>query len=483
MIKTRYLIIAIFGAILFALGIPEKIDPDHWWHLKTGQYILSHGIPQVDIFSFSMQGHPWTTHEWLSEVLMWLVYRSSGFLGLTFMFSGVGVVTFTLVALRFPRQPYFSMMISLLTFSACVFLWNTRPQMFNVLMLAGLLWILEAVRDKRIPFKWLYGVPFFMLLWANLHSGVLLGFVILALYALGDFLEGRWSGVKEGIFSEEELRHLVFVIFLSVLLALINPSGSWLFLYPFFTLSSKTMQTGILEWFSPNFHHYAYWPLLVLFNISFLSFMFMKRRLHLSEILLFLGSFSCCLMARRHITFFAVVAAPVICRNFFEGVGPMDFKQTFLGVLTRIKKPFRDLLYLILFAGVIGGAAYEVRSKTDIYPTVLGMDYPVGAVDFLKKKNLTQERIYNFYDWGGFLIWNEIPVFIDGRADVYGDKLFGDYQSVNLGITKWQSILDQYKISYVLFPSGQLLCKFLSLDSGWESIYDDGMATIFKRIA
>src|SRR5207248_4716743 len=70
----RFFIIAIFATMLIA-AIQPVTDPDFWWHLTTGNWILSqHAIPRTDLYTYTVAGHRWITHEWLSEVVLAALY-------------------------------------------------------------------------------------------------------------------------------------------------------------------------------------------------------------------------------------------------------------------------------------------------------------------------------------------------------------------------------------------------------------------------
>src|ERR1700737_4246174 len=86
-LDVQRLLVLVFGAVMFvaaavASAQPANIDTDIWWHLSNGRYILAHGIPSVDIYSFTASGHVWVVHEWLAEVVMYMVYAATGVTGL-----------------------------------------------------------------------------------------------------------------------------------------------------------------------------------------------------------------------------------------------------------------------------------------------------------------------------------------------------------------------------------------------------------------
>jgi hypothetical protein len=71
----------LFG--LLAMTARNAVDPDLWWHLRTGQLIVDTGlVPHSDPFSFTRAGSPWVSHEWLSEVVFYEIWKFAGAVGL-----------------------------------------------------------------------------------------------------------------------------------------------------------------------------------------------------------------------------------------------------------------------------------------------------------------------------------------------------------------------------------------------------------------
>jgi len=109
---------------------------------------------------------------------------------------------------------------------------------------------------------------------------------------------------------------------------------------------------------------------------------------------------------------------------------------------------------------------------------------PVAAVEFLKSQHLPGP-IYNRYGWGGYLIYQLYPeyrVYIDGRADVYGDTFFAEAMRTYDGAGDWANSLDRYNINTVLISPDAPLASLLRNDRGkWTVVYEDNDAIIFTR--
>ena len=135
---------------------------------------------------------------------------------------------------------------------------------------------------------------------------------------------------------------------------------------------------------------------------------------------------------------------------------------------------------LVLLAIVV--AVIWTFQKIDKNDEAISAVYPVDAVDFLEESGLSSERGFNSYGWGGYLIWRGIPVFVDGRADVYGDQFLFHYLNAFDVTGQWREPLDDYDVSYVLIDPADHLGLLLTEADDWEEVYEDGVARIFVAV-
>src|SRR2546425_8438407 len=155
----RRAFVFLFIADVFSMAVRETLDPDMWWHLRTGKLIWDSGIPRQDVFSFTMLGHDWFAHEWLSEAVMWPVYRLGGLGGLSVAFAALVALAFWLVYRCCDGQPYLAAAVALLGAFSAAPTFGVRPQMFNMLLLAAFLAIVEGVRSGRRTRRALFFLP------------------------------------------------------------------------------------------------------------------------------------------------------------------------------------------------------------------------------------------------------------------------------------------------------------------------------------
>jgi hypothetical protein len=483
----RRLFTTLFALALVAMPMRETLDPDMWWHLRIGEIIWQSGIPRQDIFSFTVPHHEWVTHEWLSQLFMWLVYLAGGLPGLIVVFALLTAVSFWLVYQCCAGRPYLAAFVVLLAAFASAIVWGVRPQIFNMLLAALFVYVVERVKDEQLNGRWLWALPFVTLVWANLHSGYLLGVVLLATYTVGSGLERYLSLGDERTFSPARLRQMVLVTAGSFLLAAVNPSGPSLWLYPFETLGSPAMQGYIQEWHSPNFHLYYFWPFAALVGLGGIGWAFSPQRPTWSDLLLFCGTAFAGLVSARHIPLFAVVATPIVCRHLSAVLQTMAGGRWSLikpGVGNSAERPLPSLLVGLnwLLAGLaLVGVLVWTANTILANETAVSERYPVAAVDFLEAEGLAGAPGYNSYNWGGYLIWRGLPVFVDGRADVYGDDFLFYYLQTFEVRSNWRQPLDEHQVVYVLIEPGSPLTAVLTLDEQWHTVYQDEIAQIFLR--
>lgn len=497
--STRRLFIALFFLALFAMAVRETLDPDMWWHLRTGEYIWEQGIPRQDIFSYTVRDHTWITHEWLSEAFMWLVYRVGGLPGLMMAFAGIIALTFWLIYLHCPGRPYLAAFVVLLAAVTSALFWGARPQMFNLLLAAGLLYILERMTEDGGR-RTVVLVPLLVALWANLHSGYLLGVALLATYAAGEVLSAGIRGLGDWWITYCKARgehrafstyfpprssrplRLVLLTVASMVAALLNPNTYRLWLYPFETLGSPAMQEQILEWQSPDFHFRYFWFFGAMLALGLVSFTLSHRRPTWTEFLLFLGLAAAGLLSSRNIPLFAVATTPVIARHLLSSLEGTRL-HPFLSGLTPSAPPPRRLAWLNLLLLMVGAAAVVgwTAHKISQNETAIARHYPVAAVDFLEQAELAQARGYNHYNWGGYLIWRGLPVFVDGRADVYGDDFLFYYLQTWELTSSWRQPLLEWQVEYVLIEPQRSLGTLLIASGEWTPVYTDEVAQVLVR--
>ena len=463
-----------FFLMIFALAVRQSafIDPDLWWHLQTGQDIVtSRSIPQVDIYSFTKVGSEWITHEWLSEVLIYTIFRFAGWAGLLVVFSGLITAAFYLTHRRCTGKPYISAAAILLATVASSPLFGVRPQMITLLLASIFITLLtQYASDGRG--RRLYWMAPLMLLWVNFHAGYALGLGLIVLYMISLAIERKWGLIPR----------LGIMLVACTAVVPLNPNGFRMFSYPLETLRSPSMATFIQEWASPDFHKAMFLP-LALFLFVLLSVLALSpKRARASEVFLVVVTGLAALRSARHIPIFALIAAPILAEQVWALISARGWDIRLLA--PEESTPRTAVVFVVLL--LLAPAALDValiKHFVSNQPAYEAINYPRAAVNFLDEKKLPGP-IYNRYGWGGYLIrrlHGEYPVYIDGRADVYGDKFMYEAFNTHDGGNGWEESLDRFAIRTVLISPDVPLASLLRTDEQWQKVYEDHQAVIFTR--
>ena len=456
-------------------------DPDVWWHLRTGQLIVQrHAVFHTDPYSFTKFGQPWIDHEWLSQVLMYGMYRISGWAGLIVGFGAVTAAAFLIVFLRSPGRPYIAGVTTLLGVFASANSWGVRPQMLTLLLASVLLWILDRSYERP---KLLWWTPLLIVVWVNLHAGYAMGIVLMVLFLVGDLLD-RACGLEVGPSPQARFRKLGLAIVTCAVIVPLNPYGIAMYAYPLETLRSRAMQSYIGEWASPDFHQKAYWAMLAMLLSMIALPALSPRRLRPREILLLSVTAYAGLRSVRHIPIYALVAVPVLSAHMQAWLKerslakwsetkplPLSSAKTVANVVLLVT----FLIFLIARVDLVVHRQAEKEAK----------QLPLRAVSFLADRH-PSAPLLNHYNWGGYLIWKLYPeyrVYIDGRADLYGDQFMDDLATTYyLRGDAWQSTFEKWGIRTVILPPDAPLVTALSALSSWKTLYSDSQAVILTKV-
>jgi hypothetical protein len=490
--STRELLAIVFMLVIFTLAAQPITDPDFWWHLKTGQYIVeTRSIPHTDIFSTLRFGSEWVTHEWLSEVFIYSVFRTLGYGGLIVVFSILIIAAFWIVYQRCRKHgvhPYVAGFALLLGVVATMPTWGVRPQMFSLLFASIFISFLDRYsRREAMPSIW-WLAPL-MILWVNLHAGFALGPVLIVLTIAGLLLD--WLLLRKDSFADVWLRArpLGWLLVICVAAVCLNPNGTRIYSYPFETLSSHAMMQYIQEWRSPDFHNPLFQVLALLLLATFFALALSNKRARPGELLMLTATAWATLRSGRNVAFFALVATPLLAEHSWTLITSHRWGRR-LDRLDTPKKREPDersalkiVLNILLLALALAVVALGIRRAVNEQPAVEAQEFPAAAVEFIRNQKSPQP-IFNEYIWGGYLIWRLYPdyrVYIDGRADVYGDTLVEEWLETHDGKAKWREPLDHHGIRTVLVKPDAALASLLRQDSGWQKVFEDKQAVVFIR--
>jgi hypothetical protein len=242
------------------------------------------------------------------------------------------------------------------------------------------------------------------------------------------------------------------------------------------------MQAYIGEWLSPNFHHSMYAATLLLIVAVLAIPAFSPQRLRARDLLLLAVTMYAALRSVRHIPLFALIAVPLLSamlQSWLEKSGKAHVFEF------RPATPRKAAINALVLAGVLLFAVIRVRHVVLQQPQNEARDFPFAAAAVLANTK-DPGPLLNHYNWGGYFIWKLYPedkVYIDGRADLYGDSFMDDFSAVyHLTGPSWQNTLDRWHIHTVVLPPDAPLVAALQCLPDWKTTFADRQAVILTKV-
>jgi hypothetical protein len=472
----RTLVVVTF-VLVFGLGAALRIDTDVWWHIRAGAYVLDHGFIRDDPFSFTKAGEPWIDHSWGAQLLWYGVWRVGGYGGLEVLTGLLALAGSVFVYRMCPGGTYLRCAATgIAALSASIF-WTPRPQMVTYALSAVVLYVLFLRRHREVDVLWL--LPPIMLVWANLHGGFALGLLLIAGTIVGEALESFAPLDDRGSIGLRAVRKLALVGGVSLAATLVNPYGPRLLTVPFATAGGRAERL-IEEWQPPDLRVASYWPFAALLLVLFLSVGMSPKRLGWTDACLGAGAAALALFAARNIAFFAVVAAPVAAYHVSELAREQGWR---IRPLQRASGAIAALnVAIIVLVLAIAGQRLSDGFRESMLDRAERESLPVAAVGYLRA-HPPRGNLFNAYEWGGYLIYElpSVPVFIDGRSDLYGDFLDSPYRTMTEASPGTDRQLEKYAIETALVRRTSGIANELAGSPEWRWAYADDLAVVFER--
>jgi hypothetical protein len=452
--------LSMYGIVMFTQRV--LYDGDTYWQLAAGLKMLEAGrIFKTDPFSYTMPGHPWHTHEWLSEILFGLAYKLGGWSAMV----ALGGITAGLAAFIMGRwvtrfvQPLSALVMVGLAFYAISPSTLLRPHLLALPIMAQ--WtvsLLKAREENRAPSLWLLPL---MTLWANMHGGFMFGLALIgpmALEALVTAPREKWLEViwRWGLFGV-----------LALGAALITPHGIDVLIFPFKVMSLKSLK-DIIEWKPVDFSKPTPFEEAML---GTLLVCFVRGvKVPWVRTLVLLGLLAMALQHIRHMLVLAIVAPLLLAKPLGDVMSPehtADFR--------RFAKPTLAAALVAFIALTAVRFAFPLHRKNDFHS-------PVAAFNSVPPE-LRAHRVFNTYALGGYLIYKDVPVFIDGRADMYGD----DFTTYYLKIARsadpavFLAAQKRWGFDWAILEPDSVIVRTLAKTPGWKKTFADKQAVVYVR--
>lgn len=459
--------LGIFVCLAGSLAVLRPVlDPDIGWHVRTGQLILaSHVVPTTDPYSFTRLGAPWVEHEWLWQVAAALLDMAGGRSAIA-VANGLavglvlGLIYMTLrdrgVAAAFAAAGTATGLAVLAVYA------EARPGMVVGLFSAGFIFAFERYRRSG-NWKWLCLAPAIELLWANMHGSYILGLALCGCYGLGAVWETRrWRSLTTWLATGSA----------AVAASLLNPLGPNLYR---FTLGASQLSVNrqlVYEWQPPDFRLLTFAPVFagIVLLLAMAIFGRVAPRSRTAQLLLVAGCAGA-MESQQFILFFAVAAAP-LAGEMLQQVAPRAPRT--------ISAPSAMVMAIMLAGLTLAGPVMHLNPAAA--RQAIAQNYPVDAVEYVEQQHL-EGPLWNEFGWGGYLIGAlpRIPVFADGRTEMYGNDFELEVARVTFGEQPAAPLLDRYGVQLALVKADSPVVSQLEAAPDWRRVYSDNLAVVLVR--
>ncbi len=540
--KSRNLIFDIMVAIvivLFSVAIsPKSLQNDTFYTIKIGEYIAQNGISNLTQDEFSWHELPYTYPHWLYDLGIYWIYHFFGQAGIyvsTMIFTAILGWVIYLLSSKFSSNKVMSSIITILAMYIFKPYLAARAQLVTFILFALEVYFIESFLQKH---KKRYAVYLILipLLITNLHCAVFPFYFVLFLPYIVEYLwitfldwnvdykiigfllkgiiklpvkqsvkencEKRLNNIPKAIAQKSEKREkrrknpykikvaknsaakwLIVIALIAALTGFINPTGLGAYTYTYKTYQGNTTD-------SINEHL----PVTLIESKEFLCalclflaiLVFTDTKIRLADLFMLGGLVTLSLMSRRQISMFIIFCTPILVRLISDMIEKYD-QKTFQKIFRLMSSVLLSIVIILLFS--IGMLNELKKMKKNNVEYVDVATYPVEASTWiLENLDVANMKIYNEYNYGSYLLFRGIPVFIDSRCDLYSPEfnarkdIFSDALNIAGIAMDYHNAFETYGVTHVISYSNSKLVMLLKEDKAYEKLYEDDYFAIFKRL-
>ena len=536
--SIRFTIMAVVLIAIFCFAIsPVTLQNDTFYTIKIGEHILQNGIDMKDPFSWH-ENLQYTYPHWLYDVVIYLVYSIGGQVGIyisTIVLSITLGLTMYLVNTKLTKNKLTSF---ILTIAGMYLLRNyiaARAQLVTFTLFILTVYFIEMFLETKKK-RYMVGLIIIPIIIANVHLAVFPFYFVLYLPYIAEYMiyilsnteiivvtakidrlnkkilkttnEDEIQKIKDEINRLEQknektinkkekinanpykikirgnnnVKALIIIMIICLFTGFLTPLGTTPYTY-----LVKTMQGSTTHNISEHL------PLTLVNNLEFMCTLvlfiailtFTDTKIRLSDLFMLGGLVLLTFYTRRQFSMFTLICVIILNRLINALLDKYDPE----GCKKAIKKmtTITGMIVTICLVLTISVIQYKPKMKNHFIDE---NSYPVEAATYiLENLDINNIKLYNEYNYGSYLIFRGIPVFIDSRADLYapefnpGEEIFNDYINLaNVNVDNVEEELDKYGITHMLMYKKSKLRKFVEQNTEkYNLIYEDDNFCLFER--
>ena len=539
--NLQFEILAWILIIVFSIAIaPKSLQNDTFYTVKIGEHILENGIDMQDSFSWH-ENLSYTYPHWLYDFLMYGIYFVGGFKAIylsTCVLSAILGICIYKVNSKLANNKIFSFIITIGGMYLLKGYIAARAQLVTFILFIIAVYLIERFLETKKK-RYGFGLIFISLLIANLHVAVWPFLFILFLPYLAEYiiaiiadivlykkikillLKSRIKGLekskkenaqaKKDILKEKlektlqsvekikikrkenlenpykikmvrnpNVKWLILIMIICALMGLLTPLGDTPYTYLYKTMQGNTTQ-NINEHLPLTLAENN--PILCTLIIVLAVMIFTRSKIRLSDLFMLGGLTYLMFYTRRQSSMFVLIGSIILNRmavQLMELYGICKIKDSIKAVNT---------VTIIIFTVIVLALSNHFYKGKDKKPYVSESTYPVQASEWiLNNLDVPNIKLFNEYNYGSYLLYKGIPVFIDSRADLYapefneGCDVFSDFINTSGLGTYYGDTFKKYEITHViLYKNSKMNLMIKKADSEkYNLIYSDNNFVIYE---
>ena len=540
---TKFTIMAVVLIAIFSLALtPVTLQNDTYYTIKIGEHIVNNGIDMQDPFSWH-ENLSYTYPHWLYDLLTYLIYNVFGFTGIyitTCILSVILGLSIYTVNKKLCKNQLFSFLITIGVMYLIRGYITARAQLVTFILFVWTIYFIEKFLETKKK-RYAVGLIIIPILIANLHTAVFPFYFVLYLPYIAEYIiasisefiiyrkgEVKRLKLKIKLLSkktensekvkqlEEQLKvllekidkvkikrtkelqnpyklrltkrtatkWLILIFIICIFTGLLTPIGNTPYTYLFKTMEGNTTQ---------NINEHLPMTLaddteVICTLILFLAIMiFTKVKVRLCDLFMLGGLCYLMLATKRQVTIFALICSIILNRMLVELV-KIYTKENIQDTIEKLTKVVGIVAISLI---MLGFSYYEAKDKfDDTY--VDETAYPVDACDYIIENiDLGKARFYNEYNYGSYMLFRGIPVFIDSRADLYAPEFSGKKDDIFMDFINTSSIgefyedtFEKYDITHVITYKNSKMNMIITKtnDPNYKELYSDKYFVVYQRL-
>ena len=510
--KWFFGIIAIILIAIFCIAMtPVTLQNDTFYTIKIGEQITKTGIDMQDHFSWH-EGLAYTYPHWLYDLITYYIYDGYGMTGIyvtTCILTAILGISLYIVNTKIAKNQLVSFILTAIVIYIIRGYIAARAQLVTFILFVWIIYCIEMFLENR-KIRYAVGLVLISTLIANLHAAVWPFIFVLFLPYIAEYilaliaeitiyrkikikilnfsiklLTKSEKYVDKKLFTKNpNVKWLLLVMVICAFTGLLTPLGDTPYTYLYKTMEGNTTQ---------NINEHL--PMTIIDETEALSAIavilailtFTKTKIKLSDLFMIGGLCILMLASRRQITMFCLIGV-LIVNKMICGLFEIYTKNG----LERLTKMIASKVGYIVMILVMLGLSYHFYEPKQNDEYIDETAYPVQACDYIiENVDLGNARFYNEYNYGSYMIYRGIPVFIDSRADLYApefsgkkDDIFMDFINTSSITEFYEVIFDKYDITHVITYENSKMNMIIkeTKDPNYKKLYEDDYFTVYQRL-